>query len=1208
MAGEHAFSGTARFELLRPLGAGGMGAVYACFDRETGEEVALKTLLAMDVRALGRLKREFRRAAEVVHPNLLRLGELHASAQPWFFTMELVRGVDWYRYVTGPTGTAGQPEQGRTHDPSPSRIQTIAWSSSEDTLDAPGETLDTDAPTVLGPDLGVAPRPRPRGGLPESRFDRIRASASQLVGGLRALHAAGLVHRDIKPSNVLVNGQGRVVIVDFGLAAAQREVRGGRIVGTVATMAPEQAAGRPVGPAADLYAVGVMLFEALTGALPFEGSTLQILAQKQLQEAPPVRDHAADAPADLADLCDALLRRDPEARPGLAEVARRLGDDRHVAAELARPAEAPLVGREDVLAAVALPDEPAVVAFVGPSGVGKSRLLEATLERHAADALVLRSRCREREHVPYKALDSVVDELTDWLLALPEEARAAMLPPGLASAQGLFPGVARLDAPPGSVAPMDAVRALLARVGERASVVIAIDDLQWADPESLRMLRHVTAPPDPPNVRWVVTSRRAQAVRALAVRRVVEIPVERLDADSSLALARTLLRRRGADASRALAITELAAGHPLHLQLLAALSDARRAPPRDLDDAIATALDAHPPDAQELARTLALAGLPMRRPEIRDALGWDGVRLSAASAELERAGWITHGHDEGPTLELRHDRLRETLAARVEHETGSARRHAELAAALRNRPEEVRAHHLARSGRADEAASLLRRAAARAREVSAFERAAALHQRALELTPARGVQDLVEVADALVNAGRAREAAALYADAAARSDDAEQTTLYALQAATQSLFAGDRALGLERLRALETQAGMDFPRSPAEAAWLLLRARMGMRLGAPAPRGPRDEVRAVDLDRSVATALSYVDTLTSVALHARSLWRAQRTGDPLRVAAALATNGVIDTTSARTAGRGRARLARVAAAIPTLGADRALASAGHAAAESFAAWFQSRFVDAARWGAEADQRARHIAIGPLTPFADLLQQRALPHSSALEWSGDLPALGRVVRDVAAGKRRANRQVEHHVACKEVLLRVADGDLRQASALLRRVRSSGADPSPLHPQVPFRAVAWQALYVGDAQTFDRARATYRAQVARVTLRVGVVRTGHLWLEAQRALMGRRRSELDALRRALLAVGTLPASALARVLRAYGCEPRREAHLEVARGLLARAGMPLFAECVRLRIADAHHDRAMRRASERALHEWGVRDADPFACAYAIPPLF
>jgi eukaryotic-like serine/threonine-protein kinase len=255
-----------RFELVRKLGEGGMGAVYEALDRERGERIALKLVAEGDATRLQRFKQEFRALQDLEHPNLVRIGELHEADGDWFITMELVPGTDLLSYVC---------EDGQPYDEA-----------------------------------------------------RLRASFQQLAVGLRALHVAGKVHRDIKPSNVRVTPEGRVVVLDFGLVIDRSVARmstEGNVVGSVAYMAPEQASAAPIEAAADWYAFGVVLHEALTGAVPFGGNKLQVLMDKLRITPPPPRARVPSVPEDLDELCVELLRADPATRPRGDEVLRRLG-------------------------------------------------------------------------------------------------------------------------------------------------------------------------------------------------------------------------------------------------------------------------------------------------------------------------------------------------------------------------------------------------------------------------------------------------------------------------------------------------------------------------------------------------------------------------------------------------------------------------------------------------------------------------------------------------------------------------------------------------------------------------------------------------------------------------------------------------------------------------------------------------------------------
>ena len=224
------------YRIGRLIGRGGMGAVYEAQD-ERGEVVALKALRGCDPTALARFKHEFRALSDLVHPNLALLHSLVVADDQAFLTMERIDGVDFLAHV--------------------------------------------------------------RAAPPEQRVARLRGALAQLVEGLAALHAAGKLHRDVKPSNVLVTGEGRVVILDFGLVEelmGPAPEPGDPVAGTPAYMAPELLTGGAPSAASDWYSVGVMLYEALTGSLPFTGDSFEVLRDKCARdpESPLLRTPTAD--------------------------------------------------------------------------------------------------------------------------------------------------------------------------------------------------------------------------------------------------------------------------------------------------------------------------------------------------------------------------------------------------------------------------------------------------------------------------------------------------------------------------------------------------------------------------------------------------------------------------------------------------------------------------------------------------------------------------------------------------------------------------------------------------------------------------------------------------------------------------------------------------------------------------------------------------
>lgn len=277
---------THRYRLREKIGAGGVGQVWRAADEVLGREVAVKLLrpeYADHPETLLRFRAEARLAARLVHPGVVQVYDYGQAGVP-FLVMELVEG--------------------------PSLADVLAE----------------------GP----------------LRPSWVLSMIGQVAAGLSAAHAAGLIHRDIKPANLLLAPDGLVKITDFGIASAAGSApltSTGMLAGTPGYLAPERVAGATAGPASDLYSLGVVAWECLTGTPPFTGTPVEIALAHAHRDLPPL---PAEVPAQLAGLIGQLTAKDPAARPAsAAAVAARVGTSgipvtADVAALSGRPAaEAP---------------------------------------------------------------------------------------------------------------------------------------------------------------------------------------------------------------------------------------------------------------------------------------------------------------------------------------------------------------------------------------------------------------------------------------------------------------------------------------------------------------------------------------------------------------------------------------------------------------------------------------------------------------------------------------------------------------------------------------------------------------------------------------------------------------------------------------------------------------------------------------------------
>jgi hypothetical protein len=793
-----------RFSDVCLIGEGSMGRVYRAFDRLREDVVAVKTIPMPGPDQVYWLKSEFRSLADVRHRNLAELHELVVEEASCFFTMELVDGVDLVHFVQRAFG---------------------------------GDRSKVAAPTQLAV---------------------VRDCIAQLVHGIRAVHRAGKLHRDVKPSNVLVTRDGRVVLLDFGLTMPSRRrgsrtLGGGSISGTPQYMAPEQAEGMPLSAKSDWYSMGVVLYEALTGTTPFAGSFTELLLQKR-RRPPDPRERCPALPGPLAALVTSLLEPEPDERPDGESILESLGSD--VLRDRPDGDDGWFVGRAEERQQLYRSFErsrtgPVVVHVSGESGIGKTALLQRWCDRIEADerALVLRGRCHPRETLPFKALDGIIDTLSEQLCTLPAaEARGD----DGGSLATLFPVLARVPGFAASASPAapaadpfearrsaaEALKRLLSALSQRQPIVLWIDDLQWGDVDSAWILRAILHGPDAPHVLLLLSHRSEASEQSSLLAELARAPIESRDvvrADVRLGplaqaegetLARLLLDD-AAGAETSASVARDAAGSPFFIRELALHQrpGCRSDGPVSLERVLRDRVDQLDDAASRILETTALATTALEVSLVLDAAEV-GPAGYGAVARLQSGGFVRLTPlGTLQAIQPYHDRVREAVLSRLSDDA-ARRRHRRLAEALlalQDTDPEALFHHYRGAGDDASAARYAELAADRAARSLAFDRAASLYAAALELARSAPSRPnlVVRLAEALENNGRTAEAARHYLAAAAvvQRTDGHQALHLALRrrAAVCMMKSGHLGEGRRELWAVLQAIGVRPPRSQRAA-------------------------------------------------------------------------------------------------------------------------------------------------------------------------------------------------------------------------------------------------------------------------------------------------------------------------------------------------------------------------------------------------------
>lgn len=624
------------YVLERELGRGAMGIVFAARHIHRGNQVALKTLPTVEGSALQRFKQEFRALTNINHPNLVGLHTLQADAGQWFFTMDVVQGHEFLDYV------------------------------------------------------------RPTGELDQTR---LRQALSQLVTGVHALHTHHILHRDLKPSNVMVSYDGQVRLLDFGLVVDLSDVESNaksEIAGTPAYMAPEQFVGLTM-PASDWYAVGVMLYQALSGNLPFRGTVNDIFRDKQNGSPPPL---PADAPEDLAQLCEELLSLHAQHRPDAKSIfAVACPDAEALPATLSSEGDCDhLMGRDVQVAQIEqsvreFDDQtgPHTLFISGKSGEGKSVLAEHFLKQFREDSnrIVLSGRCYDRESVPFKAVDTLIDALCARLHSLSDQQVEKLITPDVAILAELFPVLTRVSAisrlekvqleemEPQRVRLLaaGALRELLSRLGHDLSLVCFIDDLQWGDRDSAELLFNVLCPPDGPHILLIGTYRSDEAessgflqtwksatddhaiahtqceVGPLTPAEGIDLVVDIVGIDNET------VRKHAAT------LAEESAGNLLMLSELASYYDPAAADSRllNIEDILERKLSLLPSDARALLEMVSVSGQALSLEEASGSVGHVVVPFATITRMRNERLVRLVGDEQELAVDTYHDRIRELV-------------------------------------------------------------------------------------------------------------------------------------------------------------------------------------------------------------------------------------------------------------------------------------------------------------------------------------------------------------------------------------------------------------------------------------------------------------------------------------------------------------------------------------------------------------------
>jgi hypothetical protein len=996
-------------------------------------------------------------------------------------------------------------------------------------------------------------------------------------------------------------------------------------------MSPEEAAGAPPSEASDWYGVGATLYEALTGIVPFSGPALDVLLRKRTDDPPPPADLTPNVAADLSAVCMGLLRRDPAQRFTGPDVLRGVArDSASLTSEIAPTSsrEAPFVGRDRQLQVLneafraIVNGSSSTVSVHGPSGIGKSALVRRFIGQFGTrdDVVVLSGRCYENESVPYKALDGVVDDLSRYLGSIHQQRIETLLPPDVSALTRVFPVLLQVDAlaraqreqERGSVdlpalrrRAFEALRELLGRLATGRSLVVWIDDLQWADADSVVLLEELLRPPGAPAMLTLLCFRSEETVDKPFLRALLDragrdgwsaVSLDPMTEEEATRLIGDLLPADSAITDHDLRhMTREADGSPFVLEQLARHAGIRRTASNyapTFASMFEARLGALSSNARRFLETLAICGRPVSPGLICDACGVTDGRQSLVA--MLRASNFIRSSGSSERVETYHDRIRVVLAAGIAPDAISRIHGLMVRALVEQRSDDCEAlfEHYRGAGDLENASRQAGLAAAKAGEALAFDRAAFFYQRALELTPGSAAAAAWKegFADALANAGRPAQAAEAYLGAAAGLDQAKQVELRRC-AAEQFLIGGHIDRGLELMDSVLASLGMRPPRSPRAALLRLLCRRVQLRWRGLDFESRRAEeldphaILAMDACWSAATGLAMVDTIRAADFCARHLLMALAAGEPYRIARAMAMESAAR--AAYPAGRKLGeRLQRQSRALAT-SLENPNAIAWSFLAEGMIAVMVGEWEKALTSSEQALEILRDRCAG-LAWESTIAQNLAI---WALLYLGELDEVSRRVPPLLADARsRGNLYLATELTTRSNFVWLAadepDQGEREARESIGRWSQKGFHRQHYSAMV---ARAQTALYRGDGEAAWRVLAEQQSGLrASCLMHIPLIRIEWHYLQARSALAiaaktGSRRflSIARAEARRIAGEGMPWSDPIARLLQAClayleGDVPRSTRHFHDAADGFERAGMQLYLAATRRRIGALQHD--------------------------------